>query len=194
MNPATPVIHIVDDDASFLTASARLLRGSGFEVKVFATARDFLAEHDGNTVGCVVVDLQMPEMNGLDLQAALALTPNPLPVVFLTGAGDIPSSVRAMRNGAEDFLEKRAAKETLIESVRRAVARDARERGERSRRHALRSRFDTLSGREMQVLHEVVRGRLNKQIADALGIRRAHGETSTARRSRPSSACHRWRS
>jgi FixJ family two-component response regulator len=109
-------------------------------------------------------------MNGLDLQSALARSPNPLPILFLTGHGDIPSSVRAMRGGAVDFLEKRAPKEELLDAVRRALARDAREREERARRRELRARFDALSERELEVLSHVVRGRLNKQIAADLGI------------------------
>jgi FixJ family two-component response regulator len=118
----------------------------------------------------VVADVQMPGLSGLDLQAALAKTPNPLPVLFLTGHGDIPTSVRAMRQGAEDFLTKRAPKEELLEAVKRALARDARERAERARVQELRARFDTLTQRDREVLHHVLRGQLNKQIAAALGI------------------------
>lgn len=170
MSEAGPVVHIVDDDASFLAAVSRLLRASGFAAKTFAAASDFLGRHDANAAGCVVADLQMPEMNGLDLQAALARTRNPLPIIFLTGDGDIPSSVRAMRGGAEDFLEKRAPKEKLLDAVKRALARDAREREERARQREVRARFEALSERELEVLGHVVRGRLNKQIAADLGI------------------------
>ena len=117
----------------------------------------------------MLADLQMPGMNGLDLQAALARTRNPLPILFLTGHGDIPSSVRAMRGGAVDFLEKRAPKEHLLDAVKRALAR-ARDRAERALLRELRARFDTLTARELEVLSHVVRGRLNKQIAADLGI------------------------
>jgi len=168
MSVHAPTVHIVDDDASFLSATSRLLRVSGFTVKVFDSASAFLEQRDPK--GCVIADLQMPGMNGLDLQAALARTRDPLPILFLTGHGDIPSTVRAMRDGAEDFLEKRAPKEKLLEAVKRALARDAAEHEKRWRQRELRARFEALSERELEVLGHVVRGRLNKQIADDLGI------------------------
>jgi len=170
MRLTEPTVQIVDDDRSFLVAASRLLRASGFAVKTFSSASDFLAQHDTDAPGCVLADLQMPGMNGLDLQSALARSRNPLPILFLTGHGDIPSSVRAMRGGAVDFLEKRAPKDKLLDAVRRALVRDARERGERARQRELRARFDALSERELEVLSHVVRGRLNKQIASDLGI------------------------
>jgi FixJ family two-component response regulator len=170
MSLIEPIVRIVDDDPSFLTATARLLRASGFAVQTFSSASEFLARSDPDTSGCVVADLRMPEVDGLDLQSALAQTRNPLPLLFLTGYGDIPSTVRAMRGGAVDFLEKRAPKEELIDAVRRALARDVREREERARQRELRTRFAALSGRELQVLAQVVQGRLNKQIAADLGI------------------------
>jgi len=160
----------VDDDASFLAAISRLLRANGFVVRTFSSADDFLAHRDANVPGCVLADLQMPGMNGLDLQSALAQTRNPLPILFLTGHGDIPSTVRAMRGGAVDFLEKRAQKEKLLEAVRRALERDGREREERARQRELHARFKALSERELEVLSHVVQGRLNKQIAYDLGI------------------------
>ena len=170
MNATEPTVHIVDDDASFLAATSRLLRASGFAVKTFASATEFLAQRDADAPGCVLADVLMPGMNGLELQAALARSPNPLPILFLTGHGDIPSSVRAMRDGAEDFLEKRAAKAQLLAAVQRALERDAREREARARQRELRARFDALTKRELEVLGHVVQGRLNKQIAGDLGI------------------------
>ena len=170
MNATEPTVHIVDDDASFLAAISRLLRASGFAVRTFGSASDFLAQRADDAPGCVLADVRMPGMNGLELQSALARSSNPLPILFLTGHGDIPSSVRAMRDGAEDFLEKRAAKAQLLEAVKRALARDAREREARNRQRELRARFGTLTAREFEVLGHVVRGKLNKQIAGDLGI------------------------
>jgi FixJ family two-component response regulator len=165
-----PIVHLVDDDPSFLTAVSRLLKASGYEVLPFTSASAFLQQHGTDTAGCVVADLQMPGLDGLGLQAALAATINPLPVLFLTGEGDITSTVRAMRSGAEDFLEKTAPKEALLDAVQRALARDARERGARCRHAALRARLEALTQREREVLGHVVQGRLNKQIAADLGI------------------------
>ena len=170
MTTAEPTVHIVDDDAQFLAAVSRLLRANGFAVKTFASAAEFLAQRKDDAPGCLVTDVRMPGMNGLELQAALARSGNPLATLFLTGHGDIPSSVRAMREGAEDFLEKRAPKAELLDAVSRALARDAREREARARRQELRVRFDALTPREFEVLGHVVRGRLNKQIAGDLGI------------------------
>src|SRR5260370_3265389 len=170
MRATEPIVYVVDDDESFLTAISRLLRASGFAVKTFSSAQDFLTHRDENAPGCVLTDLRMPKMGGLDLQSALAQTPNPVPILFLTGHGDIPASVQAMRRGAEDFLEKRAPKETLIDAVMRAIARDAHERDARAQGNELRARFDALSQRELEVLSHVVQGRLNKQIAADLDI------------------------
>ena len=170
MNEPTPIVHVVDDDASFLMAISRLLRANGFSVKTYSSAHEFLAQRDADSPGCVLADVQMPEMNGLDLQSALTETSNPLPILFLTGHGDIPSSVRAMRGGAEDFLEKRAPKKKLLDAVTRALARGSRERELRARQRELRARFGTLTERELEVLSLVVQGKLNKQIAGDLGI------------------------
>ena len=170
MNETAATVHLVDDDESFLKAAARLLRASGFTVATFSSAADFLAKHRADLRGCVITDLRMPGLNGLECQAALTRTANPLPVLFLTGEGDIPASVSAMRCGAEDFIEKRAPKQQLLEAVCRALARDGREHAERGRLHGLRARFDALTEREYEVLHHVVQGKMNKEIAADLGI------------------------
>ena len=166
----SPLVRIVDDDASFLKAVARMLRASGLEVKTFASAAEFLAQPELDLPGCVLVDLRMPGLSGLDLQEALAKEGHKLPVIFLSGQGDIPTTVQAMRRGAEDFLTKRAPKKDLLDAVNRAIDRDARERAGRARREALRSRFAALTPREREVLQHVVQGKLNKEIAYDLGI------------------------
>jgi len=170
MNTPRPVVRVVDDDASWLTAMARMLHASGFMVKTFPSAAEFLAHPEPQVPGCLVLDVKMPALSGLDLQDALAKAGSPLPIVFVTGHGEIPDSVRAMRHGAEDFLTKRATKEAMIDAVRRALARDAEERAGHERLRQLRARIDNLSDRERQVLEHVIHGQLNKQIAADLGI------------------------
>ena len=167
---SAPVVHVVDDDESFLRSLTRLLRASGYEVLPFSSVEDFLQGRDPSAAGCVVTDLQMPRRSGLDLQEALARTRNPLPVVFLTAKGDIPTTVRAMRCGAEDFLTKRAPRAKLLAAVDRAVERDKRERSRRAGQQQTREKFAALSERERQVLRGVLQGMLNKQIAEEIGI------------------------
>jgi len=169
MSEQASVVYVVDDDASFLTAVSRLLRSAGYAVRTFSRAEEFLSGLS-DTPGCVIADLQMPGLSGLELQEALTRTGHTLPVIFLTGHGDIPTTVHAMRQGAEDFLTKRAPKDDLLEAVKRALHRDARQRAERFRRNELRARFDDLTPREREVLQRVVHGRLNKQIAAELNI------------------------
>ena len=133
-----PIIFIIDDDSSFLRAVARLLSVVGYEVKQFTAAAEFLAQHRDESRGCVLVDLRMPDMSGIELQAALAQTSNPLPVIFLTGHGDIPTSVHAIKSGAEDFLTKPVQKDALMAAVQRALARDEKMVVRRERQRDLR--------------------------------------------------------
>jgi len=149
---------------------ARWLRAFGYAVESYSSATDFLLRRQKGAGGCVVADLKMPGMDGMALQRALAESGNPLPVVFLTGHGDIRTSVRAIRDGAEDFLVKTVAKEELIAAIDRALARDACEREDRTRRQDLKQRFARLTPRENEVLAHVLSGRLNKEIAADLGI------------------------
>jgi len=170
MSSIAPTVYVVDDDPSHLASVGRLLRASGLQVQAFASAAEFLERRPADARGCVVADLQMPGMNGIELQEALAKSENPLPVVFLSGHGDIPTSVDAMRHGAEDFLTKQAPREELLAAIQRALVRDAHDRESRDRRRELNLRFEKLTPREREVLLQVLRGRLNKQIAADLGI------------------------
>lgn len=166
----TGIVFIVDDDPSFLRSMSRLLSAVGYTVRPFESAQSFLNQLTPDVHGCVVADLQMPGMNGLELQDALRRSANPLPVVFLTGQGDIPTTVNAMRRGAEDFLTKRANREEILAAVERAIERDVQERQQRERLQLLQRRFGALSKRELEVLEQVVQGRMNKQIAADLDI------------------------
>ena len=170
MSENTQTVFIVDDDASFLQAMARLLRATGFTVEAYTSATDFLQQRPIQAGGCVVADLQMPAMDGMALQQALDSSDNPLPIVFLTGHGDIPTSVRAMRSGAEDFLQKTASKDELLAAIERALSRDLGEHRLRQRKQELTQLFMKLTPRESEVLTHVLRGMLNKQIAADLGI------------------------
>jgi len=169
VKPLEPVVHIVDDDQSFRTAVGRLLSASGFRVALYETGNEFLAQLDGNEPGCILLDLGLPGLSGLDLQERLIESAPLLPIVFLTGQGDIKTSVQAMKAGAEDFLEKPTSKEALLEAVERALHRCDTRRLEKDRIHGLRARLATLTPREFEVFSLIVRGKLNKQIAYALG-------------------------
>jgi len=165
---ANPVVYVVDDDASMLRALCRLFTLTDYPVESFASAADFLARHQPTNRGCVVADLQMPGTSGLELQAALARSGNPLPVIFLTGHGDIPTSVQAMKFGAEDFLTKPPRKEALLAAVKRALARDAAAFEKQVKQRKLQQQFASLTPREREVLEQVIAGKLNKEIAATL--------------------------
>lgn len=167
---SAPTVFVVDDDVSFLRASSRLLRAAGFQVVIHNSAAEFLAMLKADMAGCVISDLQMPGMDGMALQEALRKAGHTLPVIFLSGHGDIPTAVQAMHRGAEDFLTKHSAKADLLAAVNRALARNRQERAARARLQALRRKFEALTNREREVLRHVVQGQLNKQIAADLGI------------------------
>jgi FixJ family two-component response regulator len=170
VNASKPIIFVVDDDASFRTAISRLLHAAGYSFRTFASATEFLQAPPTGQPGCIIVDLHMPGPSGLDLQTALAKTESPLPLIFLTGHGDISASVQAIKQGAEDFLTKPVTREKLLEAVQRALAREAQERARRTRQRELRARFELISAREREVLALVISGRLNKQIAGDLNV------------------------
>ena len=163
-------VYVVDDDASVRKSVGRLLRTAGLQVEAFASADEFLAHPSSNETACLLLDLKMPGRNGLELQEALVAARKPIPIVFVSGHGDIPASVRAMKGGAVDFLTKPYSVEELLEAVERAMAKDKRDRREQAQVTELESRARALTPREAEVLRLVVRGLLNKQVAAELGI------------------------
>ena len=163
-------VYVVDDDVSHLRSISRLLRASGHRVIIHNSAAELLAELQPDVPGCVVTDLMMPEMSGIDLQEALRRAGNPLPIIFLTGHGNVPTTVQAMKGGAEDFLTKNAPKEDLLAAIGRALERNALDRARTASLNEKRRLFESISDRERQVLRHVLEGKLNKQIAAELGI------------------------
>jgi len=166
---AAPVIHVVDDDASFRTAISRLLKISGYEVTDYESASHFLRALGNAKPGCILLDVKMPDLGGLQLQDELAKLSHSWPIIFMTGHGDIPMSVRAIKAGAEDFLSKPVSRETLLEAIERALARHAAMQLKQDQLDSLKSLVSTLTAREAEVFALMVRGRPNKQIAHLLG-------------------------
>jgi FixJ family two-component response regulator len=164
-----PVVHIVDDDTSFRSAIARLLKVSGYEVADYESAACFLRTIADAKPGCLLLDVQMPSFGGLRLQEELAKVSHNWPIIFMTGHGDIPTSVRAIKAGAEDFLSKPVSKETLLEAIERALVRYAGIRESQDQLNSFKSLIATLTPREGEVFSLMVRGKLNKQIAHLLG-------------------------
>jgi FixJ family two-component response regulator len=163
-------VFLVDDDESIRRAVARLLRSAGYRVETFSAAQEFLdGDQNGAHTACIVLDLQMPGLNGLDLQDELRARGIDHPIVFITGHGDIPASVRAMKSGAVDFLPKPVQDRDLLRAVAQAVQRSEETRCERAVIAALRARVATLTPREREVMELVTQGLLNKQIAARLG-------------------------
>jgi len=174
-------VFVVDDDAAVRKAVSRLLRSAGIAVADFASPREFLAQHDPTSPGCLVLDIAMPEFNGLQLQTALGEKGSILPIIFLSGHGDVSKSVQAMKHGAFDFLTKPVKDKDLLPAIRTAIERDAVARREHAKLSEIRAVLDTLTPREREVLEHVFAGKLNKQIAADLGITEATVKMHRAR-------------
>jgi len=164
------VIAIVDDDASVQRGLQRLIRSAGWKVETFASAQEFLARSRTELPNCVLLDLQLPGLSGLDLQKRMAEVGLEIPIVFLTGHGNIPVSVQAMKAGAVQFLTKPVDEQELFQAIEEAVERDRRTRQQQVEMSELRDRYESLTGREQEVMQKVISGMLNKQIAADLKI------------------------
>jgi FixJ family two-component response regulator len=163
------IVAVIDDDSSVRTSLSRLIRKSGHDARVFASARDFLENGNCDDVACVVSDLRMPGIDGLDLQARLHSRLPEVSVVFITGHGDVPDGIKAMKAGAVDFLEKPVERDTLMEAVNRAIDRTLALKARSSELEDLRLRYETLTPREREVFALVAAGLLNKQVGAELG-------------------------
>jgi FixJ family two-component response regulator len=170
MSAAEPLVFVVDDDRSVREAIRSLIASVGLRVETFRTAQEFLSSKRPEAPACLVLDVRLPGLSGLDLQRELARSGMPIPIVFITGHGDIPMSVQAMKAGAVEFLTKPFRDQQLLDAVRQAIDRDQVERGHRSELAELRTRYESLTPREREVMTLVAAGLLNKQIAGELGI------------------------
>ncbi len=164
-----PIVIVIDDDSSFRRSTERLINSAGFKVQSFAAANDFLRAKRPDAPACVVLDVWMPGMSGLDLQKELATAGIEIPLIFITGHGDIPMSVRAIKAGAIEFLTKPFCEQSLLDAIQKAIQRDRAGRAQRGKLAALRDRYDLLTQREREVMSCVVSGLLNKQSAAKLG-------------------------
>jgi len=164
------LVAIVDDDPSVRRGLQRLIRSAGWKVETFASAQEFLDRPSAISPSCLVLDLQLPGLSGLDLQQRMADLGLDIPVVFLTGQGNIPASVKAMKAGAIEFLTKPVDEQNLLKAIQEAIERDRRTRQQQTEMHELRRRYESLTAREQEVMQLVISGLLNKQIAAELTI------------------------
>ena len=170
MNKSGEVIFVVDNDASVCRGLSRLLRSAGYETETFHSAADYLEREPFDGVGCLVLDVRMPRLSGIELQLRLNEQRSDLPIIFLTGHGDLPMGIKAMRRGAEDFLTKPVDEEALLDAVQRALVRHCAVRTDRLESAVAQARLDTLTRREFEVLQCILGGTINKKIAKNLSI------------------------
>jgi FixJ family two-component response regulator len=170
MKEQEPIVFVIDDDRMIREGLQSLIKSVGLRVETFASAQDFLSAKRPDAPACLVLDVRMPGLSGLELQLKLKDDGIPIPIIFITGHGDIPMSVRAMKEGAHEFLTKPVRGQDLLDAVQKAIASDRVLRQERKEVDEIRERFDALTPREKEVLDLVVAGLLNKQIADQLGM------------------------
>jgi FixJ family two-component response regulator len=171
MSDSQAIVFIVDDDVSVRESLSSLIRSAGLRVEVFASARDFLARPRAEVPSCLVLDVQLPDLSGLDLQRRMSEGHNEIPIVFITGHGDIPTTVTAMKGGAIEFLTKPLSANDIMAAIHQAILRDRRAREQQSEMAELRARYELLTPREREVMERVVAGLLNKQVAGELGTR-----------------------
>jgi RNA polymerase sigma factor (sigma-70 family) len=177
MMDADALVFVVDDDASLRASLQDLLASVGLQVVACASAQEFLRRPRPEGPSCLVLDVRLPGLSGLELQRQLAAGDRDMPIIFITGHGDIPMSVQAMKAGAVEFLPKPFRDQDLLDAIHQALARDRQAREQRAQREALRRRFDTLTPRQREVMARMVAGRLNKQIAGELGTSEATVKT-----------------
>lgn len=178
---AEPTVFIVDDDPAFLESLSVLIESMGLATRTFPSPDEYLEQFDPTAPGCLILDVRMPKISGLALQERLAQVPLRPPIIIMTGHAEVPTALRAMRQGAVDFLQKTFSEAELFEAIQRALAQDIEFRTAHSRRDALDARFALLSTAEMQVLQQVLLGEANKRIATKLGISRRTVEDRRAR-------------
>ena len=167
--PPAPTVFVVDDDAPMREALSSLIRSIGLRVEIFSSAREFLRAKASDGPACLVLDVRLPGLSGMDLHRELIAADNPIPVIFITGHGDIPMSVRAMKAGAAEFLTKPFHDQDLLDAIQQAIDRDSKALEQRAEAQELRARYDSLTPREREVMALVAQGMLNKQVAGELG-------------------------
>jgi FixJ family two-component response regulator len=170
MSQVTPIVFVVDDDVSVRESLAALMRYAGYQAEMFASAREFLARPAAPVPSCLVLDVSLPDLNGLELQERIAADRVEMPIIFISGHGDIPMTVKAMKAGAIEFLTKPLSQDVLLSAIRNALARSQMTLGHEAETQALRDCYGSLSGREREVMVLVTSGMMNKQVGGKLGI------------------------